>query len=206
MPLERTIRHLRELYQRSPDPWGHTTRPYEREKYRRTLAALDGRTFREAVEIGCGIGALSELLAPRAASLLAIDCVPHAIEAARQRLAAQPHVRLLAGTAPDDLPALAPDLIVLSEVLYFMTRGEIIRLAGWCRTRAVPGARIVVVTWLGSTDEPLSGPASFQILHHALADWSHIHENGGAYRIDLLDRPAGIEELRQEGDEKDDAH
>ena len=191
MPLERTARHLHELYRQSPDPWGHTTRVYERAKYARTLDALGDRPTRQAVEIGCGIGALTELLAPRVRALLGIDCVPRAVEAARARLAGQPHVQLVAGIAPDDLPGLTPDLIMLSEVLYFMTRKEIIRLAAWCEAHAAPGARIIVVSWLGSTGETLSGPASASILREALASWSHRQEDGDGYRIDLLDRPDG---------------
>ena len=136
MPLERTVRHLTGLYDTDADPWGHLTRPYEREKYARTLDAMGARRFRQGLEVGCGIGALTELLAPRCDRLTSIECVCAALARARMRMAGAPHVILIEGAAPDDLPPIAPDLIVLSEVLYFMTAGEIDRLAhGSTRTR-----------------------------------------------------------------------
>ncbi len=191
MPLERTTRHLSRLYRQSSDPWGHATRAYEQAKFARTVTALGGRHYRQAVEIGCGIGVLTELLAPHCEALLGLDCVARAVEAARHRLADQPHVRLAVGVAPDDLPDMAPDLIVLSEVLYFMTRNEIARLAAWIDDHAVPDARIVIVSWGGPTGEALSGPASAALLCQMLASWSHRPEDGDGYRIDLLDRSGG---------------
>jgi 2-polyprenyl-3-methyl-5-hydroxy-6-metoxy-1,4-benzoquinol methylase len=191
LPLDRTTRHLCRLYRQSPDPWGHATRAYERAKFARTIAALDGRRFRQAVEIGCGIGVLTELLARRCEALLGIDCVASAVASARLRLAGQSHVRLGVGVAPDDLPHLSPDLIVLSEVLYFMTRAEIIRLAAWCDAHAAPAARIVIVSWNGPTGEALSGPASAALLCRSLVGWSHRSLDGDGYRIDRLDRLDG---------------
>ena len=191
MPLERTSRHLHQHYRQSPDPWGHTTRVYERAKYERTLDALGDRPVRQTVEIGCGIGALTELLAPCVQAIFGIDCVPRAVEAARARLAGQPHVQLVAGIAPDDLPEFIADRIVLSEVLYFMAREEIVRLAVWCDAHAASDARIIIVSWLGSTGEPLSGPASASIMREALAGWSHRQEEGNAFRIVLPDRLDG---------------
>ncbi len=188
MPLDRTTRHLCHLYRQNPDPWGHATRAYEQAKFARTIAALDGRHYRQAVEIGCGIGVLTELLAPHCDALFGIDCVARAVDAARQRLAGQPHVRLTAGVAPDDLPDLAPDLIMLSEVLYFMIPDEIARLAAWIDVHAAPDARIIVVSWQGPTGEALSGPASAALLHDALVGWSRRQEDGDGYRIDRIDR------------------
>lgn len=191
MPLERTTRHLSRLYRQSPDPWGHATRAYEQAKFAQTLTALGGRRYRQVVEIGCGIGVLTALLAPRCETLFGIDCVGRAVETARHRLADQPHVRLAVGVAPHDLPDMAPDLIVLSEVLYFMTRDEIARLAAWCNAHAAPAARIVIVSWKGPTGEALSGPASAALLREMLVGWSQRPEHGDGYRIDLLDRSPG---------------
>lgn len=196
MPLERTERHLRRLYDAKPDPWGHLTLAYERAKYADTLAALDGIEARLVVEIGCGIGALTELLAPRCARLFAIDCVPAAAKRARARLAWAPHVTITLGNAPDDLPSLDPDIVVLSEVLYFLTPDEIERLACWCDERAAPAARIVIVSWLGHTGEALDGAASVERLRSPLAGWSCRSWRRTDYRIDVLKRRAALQHPR----------
>jgi trans-aconitate methyltransferase len=191
LPLERTERHLQRLYAASADPWGHLTRDYERSKYADTLAALEGREARLVVEVGCGIGVLTELLAPRCGRLFAIDLVPAAVRRARSRLAWAPHVTIAVGNAPDDLPALEPDIVMLSEVLYFLTTDEIDRLARWCDDRAAADARIVIVSWLGPTGEALDGAASAEHMCGALAGWSCRSSVRSEYRIDILERCVG---------------
>lgn len=188
MPLERTLRHLSDLYQAHADPWGHLSRPYEQDKYARTLLALGDRHFRHGLEIGCGIGALSALLAPRCERLTAIDCVPAARRRARERMQGAPHVTVSAGAAPYDLPAIEPDLIILSEVLYFMTEAEIDGLSAWITIQASPDALVLAVSWQGNTGEALSGDASIERLVCALPDWARHRSDHEGYRIDVLRR------------------
>jgi predicted TPR repeat methyltransferase len=184
LPLERTLAHLARLYGASADPWGHLTKPYEREKYVRTLRSLGPRRFGHGLEVGCGIGALSELLASRCERLTCIDCVPSALARARRRLRGLPHVAFIDGVAPGDLPPMTPDLIVLSEVLYFMTETEIACLGAWIAAHAGPQALVVVVTWRGANDEPLSGDTSLQRFARALPHWSQQRTDHDGYRID----------------------
>jgi predicted TPR repeat methyltransferase len=186
MPLERTVRHLTGLYHTHPDPWGHLTRPYEREKYARTLDVMGARQFRQGLEVGCGIGALTELLAPRCDRLTSIECVCAALARARMRMAGAPHVILIEGAAPDDLPPIAPDLIVLSEVLYFMTPGEIDRLAAWIGTNARPDVLIIVVSWQGDTGEQLTGRGSVERFAGTLRHGKHRRTDCDGYRIDTF--------------------
>jgi predicted TPR repeat methyltransferase len=188
LPLERTVRHLTGLYEASADPWGHLDRRYERDKYARTLDALGERRFQQGLEVGCGIGALTELLAPRCDRLAGIDCVPAPLARARERLRGIPHVILVEGAAPDDLPPIAPDLIVLSEVLYFMTGAEIDRLGAWVAAHAAPDGLALAVSWQGETGEALSGDASVARLDRALQHWTHHRTDHIGYRIDILSR------------------
>ena len=57
--------HFQELYDKSPDPYGFTTRWYERRKYAVSLALLPWARYRSGFEPGCSIGELTALLAPR---------------------------------------------------------------------------------------------------------------------------------------------
>lgn len=188
MPLDRTLRHLSALYQAREDPWGHLTTAYEQDKYATTIEALGDRRFGLGLEVGCGIGALTERLAVLCDRLVAIDCIPRALEQARRRLRAVPHVELVAGAAPGDLPSARPDLIVLSEVLYFMTEAEIDGLAAWCRQRAAPAATVIAVSWSGDTGEAFSGDASVERLAQGLPapHWARRRSPHAGYVIDLF--------------------
>ena len=78
--------HFDRLYERSEDPWGYRTSAYEREKYAVTLDATGPGRHRRALEVGCSIGVLTELLAPRCRHLTAIDYSTRAIRIAQRRL------------------------------------------------------------------------------------------------------------------------
>ncbi|HWK25645.1 MAG TPA: SAM-dependent methyltransferase [Solirubrobacter sp.] len=106
-----------DLYAADPDPWDFETSPYEAAKYDTTIAALDDRRFKSALEIGCSIGVLTARLRPRADHLLAIDVAEAALERARAR---NPGVTFERREVPEQFPAGAYDLVVCSEVLYYL--------------------------------------------------------------------------------------
>ena len=83
-----TVSYFDALYAASPDPLDFETSPYEAEKYAATLAALPRPRYRRALEVGCAIGVLTALLAPRCDALLALDGAEAALDRARRRVAA----------------------------------------------------------------------------------------------------------------------
>lgn len=182
MPHKDTLAHLSRLYAASEDPWNHRSSPYEAAKYRATLAAIGPGPFREAIEIGCGNGELASLLAPRCRRLTAMDCIPAAARSARRRLAAFAQVQVLEGSAPQDLPPMRPDLILLSEVLYFLTPDEIAALGHWLNRNA--DGPVVAVTWTGPTDEPLDGTRAVGLLARQLVTRRTTHFP--RFRLDIL--------------------
>jgi peptidoglycan/xylan/chitin deacetylase (PgdA/CDA1 family)/SAM-dependent methyltransferase len=102
-----------------PDPWGYTS-PYEQRKYEHTLALLPAQPIKRALELACAEGHFTELLAPRARKLVAADIAQQALDRARQRCAAYPHVRYVQlDLRTDPVPGLF-DLIVCSEILYYV--------------------------------------------------------------------------------------
>ncbi|QGV70821.1 PIG-L family deacetylase [Clavibacter nebraskensis] len=107
-------------YARAEDPWRVTTRWYERRKRLATLAALPDERYGRALEIGCSIGVTTAGLAERVDELLAVDVAPTAVERARVRLADAPHVRLEVRDVGDDWPAGTFDLVVMSEIGYYL--------------------------------------------------------------------------------------
>ncbi|WP_247650029.1 PIG-L family deacetylase [Clavibacter capsici] len=107
-------------YAKDEDPWRVTTRWYERRKRLATLAALPDERYGRALEIGCSIGVTTAGLAERVDDLLAVDVAPTAVERARARLADAPHVRVEVRDVGADWPAGAFDLVVMSEVGYYL--------------------------------------------------------------------------------------
>jgi SAM-dependent methyltransferase len=109
-----------DLYARDPDPWDFATSDYEAHKYDATIAALAGRRYASALEVGCSIGVLTARLAAHCDRLLAIDVAEAALGQARSRLAHAPNVTLEQREIPEQFPAGPFDLIVCSEVLYYL--------------------------------------------------------------------------------------
>jgi SAM-dependent methyltransferase len=112
-----TAAYFDDLYAADPDPWDFETSPYERAKYEATIAALEGRSFATGLEIGCSIGVLTQRLQPHVGDLLAVDVSPMALQHARARV---PGVRFERRELPEDFPPGRFDLIVASEVLYYL--------------------------------------------------------------------------------------
>ncbi|WP_169306369.1 SAM-dependent methyltransferase [Paracoccus hibiscisoli] len=182
MPSNDILDHLSRLYALSDDPWNHRSSPYEALKYQATLAAIGLGPFHHALEVGCGNGTFATLLADRCETLTVMDCIPAAVALAKQALTPCPHARVIQGTAPRNLPQIRPDLVVLSEVLYFLTPADIVDLGVWLRHHAT-GA-VVAVNWTGPTDEPLTGTEAVGLLGDVLGGGQTHHCKG--YRIDLF--------------------
>lgn len=154
------VAHFDALYARNPDPWALATSPYEVEKYAATVAALGGRHFASAIEIGCAIGTLTERLAPHCTALLGVDFAAAPLVDARARCAAWPGVAFARLTVPETWPAGTFDLIMLSEVLYFLCAADIARLGARVAGCLRPGGMVVLVNWLGPNDGTMPGDAA----------------------------------------------
>ncbi|GBQ79879.1 SAM-dependent methyltransferase [Gluconacetobacter johannae DSM 13595] len=180
------------LYDAHPDPWGFETRAYERRKYARTLAVLGERRFDFALELGCSIGVMTAELAPRCARLLGVDVAEAALRRARARCRGWPAVSFHQGHLPGAFPALSPgscDLIVVSELLYFLSRADIMALADRILAVARPDASILLVNWTGPTDTPCTGDEAADLFLGQCrgAGWAGaFSERRDGYRIDLL--------------------
>lgn len=143
--------HFERLYRTRDDPWDYQTSPYEAAKYAATLAALTRDRYGCALEAGCSIGVLSALLAPRCDRLLSVDLAARAVERAAARLAGFPGARAARATLPRDWPRASPDLIVLSEFLYYLSAPDIDTLARCVARDAAAGAECVLVQYRGDT-------------------------------------------------------
>ncbi len=177
-----------ERYRRDADPWGYESREYERAKYGATLSACGTGPFDSALELGGSIGVFSALLAPRATSLTTIDGAPTAVAIARRRLEPFPHTRALLGTIPEDLPDGRFDLVVASEVLYYLSADVVGQTLDRLRTVMLPGARLVAVHWRPAGPErPLDARTVHELLH--AEPWLDSVDRAGTedYLLDVLE-------------------
>lgn len=142
---------LERLHRDDENPW-QVDGWYERRKRALSLAALPRERYASALEVGSSIGALAEDLAPRVDHLLAIDSSPTAAAAARQRLSPHPHAEVQEMQVPEhwpdtepDLPP--PDLVVVSEVGYFLSPAQLDGLVQRVADTLAPGGHVLLVHW-----------------------------------------------------------
>jgi SAM-dependent methyltransferase len=152
------VEYFDRMYALEPDPWQFGSRWYEERKYSLTLAALPRRQYQKAFEPGCSIGILSAGLARRCEELLATDVAEAAVSAARERLEGFPGARVEQLTLPDEWPAGSFDLVVLSEVGYYLDRDALDRLVRAAIGGLAPGGDLVLAHWRHPVaDYPLDG-------------------------------------------------
>jgi SAM-dependent methyltransferase len=156
---------------RRDDPWGVTTRWYERRKRALVLASLPDERLGRVLEIGCSIGVVTEQLALRADSVLAVDVSSVAVERARERLAAQPHVRVEVADVSAGLPQgdHGLDLVVLGEVGYYLSPEALGALLVDVDRVLAPGGSLVACHWRHGADDFAQGGDE---VHEALAAWA----------------------------------
>ncbi|KAA6214893.1 methyltransferase [Streptomyces albofaciens JCM 4342] len=203
--------HFDKAYRSRTDPWGTLHKPYEQEKFADTASLLPAGRFRSALEIGCGVGALTRLLAPHCDHLLATDCSTAAVEQARQNCADLPHLtfatlrvpeELDAGSLPASLAVAPVDLIVMSEVGYYLSAPDLGLTAARIAALLGPGGHVLLAHWVH--DEPDTAPATEAApeivtghgVHKVFRDRADLrpiegrtcHRHGNSYRLDLFQR------------------
>jgi len=153
-------------------PWGLDRGWYERRKRALLLAALTRERYRVVVEPGCGIGLLTVELAARADQVLAFDLAPEAVRLTRERVRAQGSpglgaVEVRHGALPSALFEVdAPvDLIVLSEVGYYLAPDDWLDVVRRAVALLGPGGELVACHWR----HPAPGyPATADEVHDVL--------------------------------------
>lgn len=140
------------LFEGQDDPWGFKTRWYEQRKRAITLAALPRPRYASAYEPGCANGELSAALADRCDQLLVSDGNTRALTLARARLAALPHVRVLPAWLPAEWPPGRFDLIVISEVGYYLDTAALQDLAVRARQGLDEQGTVLACHWKAPID------------------------------------------------------
>ena len=181
--------YFAQIYQANLDPWNFETSLYEREKYLASLAALPLERYRRAFEIGGSIGVLTRMLADRCDRLLSIDVSSLAQERAQVRCADQPQVEFQIMQFPRETPNQTFDLIVLSEVGYYLSEKDLLIARDWIMNALRPGGHLLLVHWTPLVEDyPLTGDEVHDLfLAITPAPFSCVFSSRKTnYRIDVL--------------------
>ena len=149
--------YFRSVYDDDPDPWGFDRRWYEQRKFDLTVAVLPRRRYRLALEPGCSNGALTERLSERCDHVIAYDFLSDVVERARSRLESHAGVSVVTGEFPEHWPDGPGDLVVLSEVGYYLTPNGASVAADHLERWLEPGGDVVATHYTGTTDYPMTG-------------------------------------------------
>jgi trans-aconitate methyltransferase len=188
-----TESYFNDVYGANEDPWNFETSEYERGKYAATIAALPREQYENAFEIGCSIGVLTSMLAPRCGQLLAVDAAEAPLQKARKRLENVPQVRIEKMAVPQQFPEGSFDLILISEVGYYLSEADLHILIQKCVEQLVPGGNLLLVHWTPEVhDYPLTGDEvhdNFMQQAGESGPLQHLHyKREEKYRLDLFQK------------------
>lgn len=157
------------LFRADADPWSMRTRWYERRKRNLTLSALPHRHYGSVLELGCANGELSAKLANRSGQLLCCDTSPTALELAQARLSHRHNVQFWQGRLPKEWPPGKFDLIVFSELGYYLDSTDLTQLIFSMRYALAKGGTLVACHWRHPIDGcPHNGDEVHNELHKLL--------------------------------------
>ncbi|WP_263145799.1 class I SAM-dependent methyltransferase [Pseudomonas sp. RIT-PI-AD] len=139
--------YFERLYAECDDPWSFRERWYERRKRALTLAALPRERYRSIFEPGCANGELSVLLARRCKHLLCCDTSSAAVDLAKRRLSSEAHASVRQSRLPQDWPEGQFDLIVFSELGYYLDRADMLAVIERARASLTPEGSLLACHW-----------------------------------------------------------
>lgn len=114
-------RHFFDSLWNQGDYWKLETSAFEQARYARLMELLGDRRYSRTLEIGCGAGAFTRLLAGVSDHVVALDVSPAAIERARERSTGGSVEFRVANIMETALEEESPwDLIVMNETIYYI--------------------------------------------------------------------------------------
>jgi SAM-dependent methyltransferase len=132
------------------------------------------------------------MLADRCDRLLSIDVSPLAQQRARVRCRDRPNVEFRVMQFPRQTPSATFDLIVFSEVGYYLCHRDLTIARSWILNALQPGGYLLLVHWTPLVEDyPLTGNE----VHDHFLEVTPVplnrvyHESRPEYRIDVLARP-----------------
>jgi SAM-dependent methyltransferase len=115
-----------EQWYKDANPWSTEGSDKDRVREDAIVQRLQFASFENLLDLGCGEGHLTSVLAPLSKKTLAFDIADNALERARTRY---PHIEFRQGDLLDvivrpDITSIPFDFVAVSEVLYYLQTDE----------------------------------------------------------------------------------
>ncbi|HYH73267.1 MAG TPA: class I SAM-dependent methyltransferase [Nocardioides sp.] len=175
------------------DPFGFDRHPEEKLKFDRTLEVCGEGPLGRVLELGCAVGTFTEVLAPRAEDVLALDVSQAAVDQVLERTRAFSNVRAVAMSIPREFPDGTFDLVVASDVLYYLPVVELQRCVDRIEASLAPGGAFVAVHYVPRMGSVLNGDEAHDVvvahtgLEHVLSERTEFG-SGRPYRVDRFEK------------------
>jgi hypothetical protein len=151
--IQHTVDYFDALFEGDDDPWQFRSRWYESRKRAMTLACLTQERYGSTFEPGCANGELSAALATRCDRLVASDGAARAVALARARTSNMPHVQVRQAWVPAEWPDERFDLIVVSELGYFLSADALQALAIKAKASLLAAGTVLACHWRHRSDD-----------------------------------------------------
>jgi SAM-dependent methyltransferase len=107
---------------RAGDYWDLENSEFEQAKYKRQIELLQGSCYERALEIGCGAGQFTRMVAPLVKCITGVDVAPSAIARAQAAMGGHGQIEFRVENIMDrDFRVDRPwDLVVMNETIYYL--------------------------------------------------------------------------------------
>lgn len=140
-----SLEDFEQRFRESSDPWQTFTSRPEAVKRAQILRAIGTRRWGRGLELGAGNGSNSAALAARVGRLDVCEATAAGRALIGQATAACSNIRLWRHVVPERFPGDRYDLIVIAELLYYLRREDLGRLADEITRTLRPAGRLILV-------------------------------------------------------------
>jgi predicted TPR repeat methyltransferase len=178
---------MNSLWERG-DPWDIESSEYERDRCVQLLRMLGDRRYARVLEIGCGAGYLTRLLAPHADQIVALDISETAIDRARTLGAGATMVDFRVANVMDYKPQIdGPwDLILFSDTMCYLgwlyPFFDVAWLAVQLFDATRSGGRLMLANSMGEGDDWLLRPWIIRTYRDLFVNVGYTIETEEVYR------------------------
>jgi SAM-dependent methyltransferase len=181
------VEGFEQKFRQNIDPWNYTHSTFEHFKRTMLLRACGHCKHGRVLELGCAIGETTRYLAPLSLHLLAVDASSTALAEAKRRLSGDPRVNICRATLPSEMPHGPYDLIVVSEIAYYLRGHQLVELAKRIRSALASRGRAVVLNHRRPFEDAAQLPAlAHRDLRILLARTLSIASNTKYSRFDVV--------------------
>lgn len=149
-------------YASANDIWHYGGRQDCHADYASTLAVLPQSVYKNGLELGCSVGAMTEYIASYCRQLTAVDCADSALAIARERCRCLDNVVFKQALIPNEFPVDRFDLITLCDMGYYLSLIDLYTSFDLITATLERGGHLLLVHRRGRIDD---GPLDAETVH-----------------------------------------